>query len=165
MKIRDRRTGRDDFHAYVQSVDANHDGKYVMRYIIGLENYQGFQFSFDIRDNDEFNTMFEVYDEEPGKTAGWLAREAEFAREHGVEDPEIAELRKASKWMIKMSGLYGGLDNSCWWRALGDCFDFVWKQDLGTVFDDLEKVRSILIYKDAYLKQYAAKKMEIVPVG
>lgn len=59
MKIKNRLSG-DIFEAYPQSVDLNSDGCYVLRYIIGIENYQGFHFVRAIYDNDEFNTEFEV---------------------------------------------------------------------------------------------------------
>jgi hypothetical protein len=59
MKIKNRLCG-DIFEAYPQSVDLNSDGHYVLRYIIGIENYQGFHFVRAVYDNDEFNTEFEV---------------------------------------------------------------------------------------------------------
>lgn len=62
MKVRDRKTGS-TYTAYTQSVDVNFNGRYVMRYIIGIQGYTEFTFLHAIYDNDEFNEMYEVIKE------------------------------------------------------------------------------------------------------
>lgn len=59
MKVRERKTGR-TYTAYVQSVDLNFNGRYVMRYVIGIQGYTEFTFIHAIYGNDEFNEMYEV---------------------------------------------------------------------------------------------------------
>lgn len=59
MKVRDRKTGR-TYTAFVQSVDLNFNGRYVMRYVIGIQGYTEFTFIHAIYGNDEFNEMYEV---------------------------------------------------------------------------------------------------------
>ena len=41
MKIKNRNTGK-IYDCFTQAVDVNFDGNYVLRYNIGIENYQGF---------------------------------------------------------------------------------------------------------------------------
>ena len=62
MKVRDRKTGS-TYTAYTQSVDVNFNGRYVMRYIIGIQGYNEFTFLHAIYSNDEFNEMYEVIKE------------------------------------------------------------------------------------------------------
>ncbi len=57
------RTGKHDglpMDCIVQAVDLNFNGKYVMRYNIGVRNYQGFHSSLCIYDNDKFNEEYEI---------------------------------------------------------------------------------------------------------
>ena len=63
LQVRDRKTG-EKLTAIPQALDLNFDGRYVLRYIIGIENYQGFHFDHACYDNDEFNKRYEVVDEE-----------------------------------------------------------------------------------------------------
>jgi len=62
MKVRDRKTGS-TYTAYTQSVDVNFNGRYALRYIIGIQGYNEFTFLHAIYDNDEFNEMYEVIKE------------------------------------------------------------------------------------------------------
>lgn len=62
MIVKDRKTGA-KYDAFVQSVDVNFNGRYVLRYIIGIEGYNEFTFLDAIYDNDEFNEKYEVIKE------------------------------------------------------------------------------------------------------
>ena len=59
MKVKDRNTEK-TYDCIVQAVDVNFDGKYSLRYNIGIENYQGFNSLHCIYENDKFNEMYEV---------------------------------------------------------------------------------------------------------
>ena len=59
MRIKNRNSGR-IYDCFTQAVDVNFDGNYILRYNIGIENYQGFNSVYFIYDNDTFNKMFEV---------------------------------------------------------------------------------------------------------
>ena len=48
------------YDCIVQAVDINFKGVYVLRYNIGIENYQGFNSIHCIYDNEEFNKMYRV---------------------------------------------------------------------------------------------------------
>ena len=51
------------YDCYVQSVELNFDGKYYLRYVIGIKNYQGFHWIHCIYSNDEFNATYKVIEE------------------------------------------------------------------------------------------------------
>lgn len=59
MEVKDRKTGK-IYDCFVQSVDLNNNGKYFMRYNIGINGYNEWTFIHAIYDNDEFNAMYEV---------------------------------------------------------------------------------------------------------
>lgn len=59
LTVRNRQTGR-TYTAYTQSVDINFNGKYSLRYVIGIQGYTEFSFVEAIYDNDEFNERYEV---------------------------------------------------------------------------------------------------------
>lgn len=59
MKIKDRKTGR-AYDCFTQAVDLNFNGRYVMRYNIGINGYTEWTFIHAIYSNDEFNEMYEV---------------------------------------------------------------------------------------------------------
>ena len=62
LRIRDRKTG-EEYTAYPQAVDLNYNGKYVLRYIIGIQGHSEFHFIHAIYDNDEFNSKYQVIEE------------------------------------------------------------------------------------------------------
>ena len=62
MKIKNRNTGK-RYDCLIQSLDLNFNGNYVLRYNIGIENYQGFNSIHCIYDNDTFNKIYEVISE------------------------------------------------------------------------------------------------------
>ena len=62
MRIKNRNSGR-IYDCFTQAVDVNFDGNYILRYNIGIENFQGFISIYLIYDNDIFNKMFEVISE------------------------------------------------------------------------------------------------------
>ena len=62
MRIKNRNSGR-IYDCFTQAVDVNFDGNYILRYNIGIENFQGFNSVYLIYDNDTFNKMFEVISE------------------------------------------------------------------------------------------------------
>lgn len=59
MKIRDRMTGK-IYDCFPQSVDLNYDGRYVMRYNIGVNSLSCWTNVCCVYDNDEFNANYEV---------------------------------------------------------------------------------------------------------
>ena len=59
MTVKERATG-DIYAAIPQAVDLNYDGKFVLRYIIGIMGHTEFHFLRAVYDNDEFNNEFEV---------------------------------------------------------------------------------------------------------
>lgn len=61
MKIRDKRTN-EVYDCFTQSVDLNFDGKYVMRYNIGINGYKNWYNVCCVYSNDEFNNNYEVID-------------------------------------------------------------------------------------------------------
>lgn len=73
MKVRDRATN-EEYNAYPQSVSLGLEDRYVLRYIIGIDNYQGFHMIEAIYDNDEFNQRYEVIDAYTGTHPGYLAQ-------------------------------------------------------------------------------------------
>ena len=58
-KVKNRKTEK-TYDCIIQAVDVNHNGNYVLRYNIGIENYQGFNSIHCIYDNETFNAMYEV---------------------------------------------------------------------------------------------------------
>lgn len=72
MKVRNKETN-EIYDAYTQIVDLNGDGKMVHRYIIGVENYQGFHFIEACYSKADLLDIYEVLSLEPGKYPGWLA--------------------------------------------------------------------------------------------
>ena len=59
MKVRNKETGR-RFDCFLQSVDLNFNGRYVMRYNIGINGYNEWTFIEAIYDNGTFNKRYEV---------------------------------------------------------------------------------------------------------
>lgn len=59
MRIRDRKTGK-TYDCFVQAVDLNFDGKYRMRYNVGINGHLEWSNIHCIYDNNEFNEMYEV---------------------------------------------------------------------------------------------------------
>lgn len=59
LKVKSRATG-EKYDVMVQAVDVNFDGKYYLRYLIGIQGYDEFHFIHAIYDNDKFNEMYEV---------------------------------------------------------------------------------------------------------
>ena len=47
----------------VQSVDLNFNGKYVLRYVIGIQGHSEFHMCCCVYDNNEFNERYEVIKE------------------------------------------------------------------------------------------------------
>ena len=56
MKIKNRNTG-EKYDCVTQAVDINFDGHYVLRFNIGINNYQGFNSLHCIYDNNTFDKM------------------------------------------------------------------------------------------------------------
>jgi len=59
IKFREKETGR-IYDVESQMLDLNFNGKYVLRYNIGIKNYQGFHNVRCIYDNETFNNEFEA---------------------------------------------------------------------------------------------------------
>ena len=59
IKIKDRKTGK-IYDCLAQIVDINFNGKYSLRYNIGINGYNEWNFIHAIYDNDEFNKKYEV---------------------------------------------------------------------------------------------------------
>lgn len=73
MKVRNRNTG-ETYDAYVQALDLIHGpGRYCLRYIIGIEDGQGFNFLHACYTNE----MYEVIDSSYGKYPGCMADASE----------------------------------------------------------------------------------------
>ena len=51
--VKDRKTN-ETYDALVQSVDLNFNGKYVLRYSIGIQGHNEFHFLHCVYDNDDF---------------------------------------------------------------------------------------------------------------
>lgn len=62
MLIKDKRTGK-KYECFTQSVDLNYDGKFVLRYNIGINGYTEWTNICCIYDNNEFNANYEVLSE------------------------------------------------------------------------------------------------------
>lgn len=58
-KVRDRKTG-EVFSCMPQMVDINYNGKYSLRYNIGIDGYHEWHFIHAIYDNETFNEKYEV---------------------------------------------------------------------------------------------------------
>ena len=59
MKVRERSTGK-RYECFTQAVDLNFDGRYVMRYNVGINGYCEWSTVCCIYDNAQFNKLFEV---------------------------------------------------------------------------------------------------------
>lgn len=59
LKIRDRKTG-DIYSCIPQIVDLNLNGKYELRYNIGINGYNEWSNICCVYDNEEFNSRYEV---------------------------------------------------------------------------------------------------------
>lgn len=59
MKVRDRETGK-TYDCFLQSVDLNFNGKYIMRYNIGINGYTEWHNVCCIYSNEDFNNEYEV---------------------------------------------------------------------------------------------------------
>lgn len=55
----ERKTGK-RFDAFPQAVDLNHNGKFVLRWNIGINGHSKWTFVCCIYDNDKFNDLYEV---------------------------------------------------------------------------------------------------------
>ena len=62
MLIKDKRTGK-KYECFTQSVDLNYDGKFVLRYNIGINGYTEWTNICCIYDNNTFNANYEVLSE------------------------------------------------------------------------------------------------------
>ena len=62
MKIRNRKNN-EVLDCFTQAVQLNHDGKYVLRYNIGINGYSNWTFIYAEYDNDTFNENWEVINE------------------------------------------------------------------------------------------------------
>lgn len=62
MLIKDKRTGK-KYECFTQSVDLNYDGKFVLRYNIGINGYTEWTNICCIYDNNAFNSNYEVLSE------------------------------------------------------------------------------------------------------
>ena len=60
--VKDRKTN-ETYDALVQSVDLNFNGKYILRYSIGIQGHNEFHFLHCGYDNDDFNKRYEVIKE------------------------------------------------------------------------------------------------------
>lgn len=60
--VKDRETN-ETYDALVQSVDLNFNGKYILRYVIGIQGHNEFHFLHCVYDNDDFNKRYEVIKE------------------------------------------------------------------------------------------------------
>lgn len=58
-KVKNRETGK-VFDCFVQMLDLNFNGRWVMRYNIGINGYTEWTFIEAIYDNDTFNERYEV---------------------------------------------------------------------------------------------------------
>lgn len=59
LKVKERKTQK-IFDCDVEAVDLNNNGKYVMRYNIGINGHSEWSFIHAIYDNDAFNERYEV---------------------------------------------------------------------------------------------------------
>ena len=59
IKIKDRKTGK-IYDCFPQMVDINFNSEYSLRYNIGINGYNEWNFIHAIYDNDEFNKKYEV---------------------------------------------------------------------------------------------------------
>lgn len=62
MLIQDKETGM-KFECFLQSIDLNGDGRYVMRYNIGINGYHEWTNVCCVYSNDEFNKHYQVLKE------------------------------------------------------------------------------------------------------
>lgn len=63
LTVKEKASGR-NYTAYVQAVDLNYRGEYVLRYIIGIQGHTEFSFLRAVYSNDEFNRDYEVVKDE-----------------------------------------------------------------------------------------------------
>lgn len=66
LNVRNRETSK-VYQAYVQSVDLNFNGRYVLRYVVGIQGHNDFAFIECIYSNDDFNERYEVIKWDRGK--------------------------------------------------------------------------------------------------
>ena len=59
MRVRRRDTG-EEYDCFPQAVDLNFNGRYVLRYNIGINGYSEWSNICCVYDNDEFNERYEV---------------------------------------------------------------------------------------------------------
>ena len=59
IKVRDKKTGK-IYDCFPQIVDVNFNNNYSLRYNIGINGYNEWNFIHAIYDNDEFNKKYEV---------------------------------------------------------------------------------------------------------
>lgn len=69
LNVRRKEDGK-IYQAIPQSVDLNFNGRYVLRYIIGIQGYDEFHFIHAVYSNDEFNELYDVV-EWNEKTKTW----------------------------------------------------------------------------------------------
>ena len=70
-------------------------------------------------------------------------------------------------YVVKMTGLYHIEDTTpAYYRSQGDCFEFTGCLEDATICESADDpiLVKAMKYKDSYLKQYGASKIEIVPV-
>lgn len=59
FNVQEIKTGK-VYQCVAQMIDLNNNGKYVLRYNIGINGYNEWSFIEAIYDNDEFNSKYEV---------------------------------------------------------------------------------------------------------
>lgn len=62
FKVIDRRTG-EMYDVIPEAVDINFDGKYHLRYRVGIQGHSEFHFICAIYDDEKFNNMYQVIEE------------------------------------------------------------------------------------------------------
>lgn len=63
LKVIDRKTGK-RFDVIPEAVELNFDGKYHLRYRVGIQGHDEFNFIHNVYDDDDFNHLYQVIKEE-----------------------------------------------------------------------------------------------------
>lgn len=62
LKVIDRYTG-EKYDVIPEAVDLNQNGKYTLRYRVGIQGYNEFHFRHALYDDGAFNNMYRVIEE------------------------------------------------------------------------------------------------------
>ena len=62
LKVVNRKAG-EKYDVIPEAVDINYNGKYVLRYRVGIQGHNGFNFIHNLYDNDAFNNLYRVIEE------------------------------------------------------------------------------------------------------